>query len=142
MNSLQKRLLIISIFVLLLVILVIFLKRISPSQNKNVLPTPLPSQIILPTNIIPTTASSSSQTGVDISGTQEYFKQHPDLVIEADLRVSVPIKGDGFTVDFSYQKDKFQVYIKQPYSTNYAHFQTWFKSKGLKDLSQFEIIYQ
>ncbi|OGG14209.1 hypothetical protein A2773_06320 [Candidatus Gottesmanbacteria bacterium RIFCSPHIGHO2_01_FULL_39_10] len=132
-------------FILIFTLIVIIILALIFRSTKDESVVPEPGVTVYPSTGSPSpyitgVSTTGSQTGFDEEAEKKYREENPDLVVEADLRVSVPIKENGFTVDFSYPKDKFLVFIDPPYTENYAKFQNWFKNRGLQDQSHFEII--
>ncbi len=122
-------------------VVIFFLINIFIKKSTSI---PPPNQKDIPQQFndkTPTPSPAQSQTGALTNSDKIYIEEHPDLKIEAKLRISSPIQGNGFVINFSYPKDKFLVTITYPYTINYDNFQKWFSDQKLKELSHFEISY-
>lgn len=139
----KSKLILFSLAVIVFCLAIFVLVRKGSGPEPSLRPTPIPTQMSVPTisqeiSVTP----QKSQTGVNLEEEKKYFESHPDLSIEANLRVSAPIQGEGFVVNFSYKTNSFSVIISKPYKTNYKNFQKWFQEKGLNDASRFPVTYQ
>ena len=79
-------------------------------------------------------------TGVDDAANEKYLLEHPTLKTEAELQAQTPIELNGFTLDYSYEDDKFTVRLKPPFEQSKSKFEQWKESLGLTDPNRFIIL--
>lgn len=79
-------------------------------------------------------------TGADDAANEKYLEEHPQLMIEAQLKARVPLEMDGFILNYSYDDDKFIVELLPPIADAQAKFDQWQKNTGLTDQNRFMII--
>ena len=142
MVLINNRKILIGIGIFLFILVIIIFAGVLSSSSDQVKREPIPSPY--PTNrpiVIPSPKPTTSQTGADEQGEAKFLQDHPQYVIEANLKVKLPIVENGFTVDYSYREDKFTVDIKSPHSQNYNNFLEWMKAQGLSDVNRFIVSY-
>lgn len=96
------------------------------NSDNNLTISPLPTRVLV-------------FTGADEAAEDKYLKEHPELFTEARLQEQVPIEYNNFTLDYSYDEDKFLVKLKPPYEQSKDVFNNWMKQLGLPDKNRFII---
>jgi len=59
-----------------------------------------------------------------------------ELTTYNDLIDRVPVMTDKFRIEFSFKKDKFFVYLKEPYEINRREFSKWLQENGFEIIGQ------
>jgi hypothetical protein len=109
-------------------------------KNSGLLPTQVTPTIVPGSIPSPTAYEEMQFTGVDDEGNKEYFTQHPELKTEAQLQSNLPLEYEGFTLDYSYEDDKFTVMLKSPIPQSRILFDRWMNKMGLVDATRFMIL--
>lgn len=139
----QNKSIVIFILILIVVVMVVFIqflymtystKPASTGNQTAALPTI--TSTVTPTSAPPEHVEFS---GADTEAFQKYTEDHPEMFTEAQLKEKVPLEYDGFSLDFSYDQDKFIVTINSPENGDIKKFNDWFEKMGLKDRSHFEV---
>ncbi|MBI4067412.1 hypothetical protein HY407_03440 [Candidatus Gottesmanbacteria bacterium] len=143
---LNKKLVIISLVVLILVILVFMsVKQIRDSQKPTIVPTPssvLPTGInpplftpppVIPTDYIPPFTGAGEAT---IPPSEQKKMEQ-----ETNLRGRLPLTTSNYFLDYDYKEYKFVVKLADPFEQNKQEFINWLKSQGYGDIPQSEFEY-
>lgn len=90
----------------------------------------------------------TEQIGSNPPGWNEAFDQTEKIYHETEgkqnealmaIRNSLPIKKDGFSIEYSYKNNTYTVTLSAPYETSKNQFLTWIKQQGVTNISAVRI---
>lgn len=123
--------------VFFLSLLFLFMTRERKEERREeVVPTRVlltPTKYPILTDVIPTFTGAKEG---------DFMPEEEKTMINSafDLRQILPIRQDGFYLDFDYGEDKFKVTIDKPYDVSYQNFRNWLSEKGFTAIDEDKFI--
>ncbi len=115
-------------------------RTVTPVQNPTIVtPTPVFQQ-----SATPTIPAKEFTTGVLPDELEDYLNKHPEVEIISELRRSMPLQTENFSMDYSYKDAVFVVEIKPPYAAGRDAFLKFLAERGIVsvDSKLFSISYK